>query len=62
MLQSDGYEAYAACERAPPEIEWVGCWAHARRKFIEAQGESPKAARVALKQIGRLYRMECEWD
>ena len=46
----------------PPEIEWVGCWAHARRKFIEAQGESPKAARVALKQIGRLYRMECEWD
>ena len=61
VLQSDGYEAYAAYERAHPEIAWVGCWAHARRKFIEAQGENPKAARVALKLIGRLYRLEREW-
>jgi transposase len=62
VLQSDGYEAYAAYERAHPEVAWVGCWAHARRKFIEAQGENPKAARVALKLIGRLYRLEREWD
>lgn len=62
MLQSDGYEAYAAYERSHPEIAWVGCWAHARRKFIEAQSEDPQAARVALKLIGRLYRLEREWD
>lgn len=62
VLQSDGYEAYAAYERAHPEVAWVGCWAHARRKFIEAQGENPKAARVVLKLIGRLYRLEREWD
>ena len=31
-------------------------------RFIEAQGENPKAARVALKLIGRLYRLEREWD
>ncbi|MBC8008924.1 MAG: transposase [Burkholderiales bacterium] len=62
VLQSDGYEAYAAYGRAHPEVAWFGCWAHARRKFIEAQGESPKTARVALKLIGRLYRLEREWD
>jgi transposase len=62
VLQSDGYEAYAAYERAHPEVAWVGCWAHARRKFIEAQAENPQAARVALKLIGRLYRLEREWD
>jgi transposase len=62
VLQSDGYEAYAAYERAHPGVAWVGCWAHARRKFIEAQGENPKAARVALKLSGRLYRLEREWD
>lgn len=33
MLQSDGYEAYAAYERAQPKVAWVGCWAHAQRKF-----------------------------
>lgn len=62
VLQSDGYEAYAAHARAHPDIAWVGCWAHARRKFIEAQSENPKAASVALKLIGRLYRLEREWD
>jgi hypothetical protein len=40
----------------------VGCWAHARRKFAEAQAEGPKAVRVALKLIGRLYRLERAWD
>jgi transposase len=62
VLQSDGYEAYAAYERTHPEVAWVGCWAHARRKFIEAQGENPKAVRAVLKLIGRLYRLEREWD
>lgn len=62
VLQSDGYEAYAAYARAHPLVVWVGCWAHARRKFIEAQGESPKATRVVLKLIGRLYRLERAWD
>ena len=62
VLQSDGYEAYAAYERAHPGVAWVGCWAHARRKLIEAQGENPKAVRVALKLIGRLYGVEREWD
>ena len=62
LLQSDGYEAYAGHARDNDGVIWVGCWAHARRKFFEAQGEAPKAVRVVLKLIARLYRLEREWD
>jgi len=62
VLQSDGYEAYPAFVRSHPEVVWVGCWAHARRKFFEAQNEAPKPVRVILKLIGRLYRLERAWD
>ena len=62
VLQSDGYEAYAAHARTHAQVTWVACWAHARRKFIEAQAESPKAVRVAIKLIARLYRLERAWD
>ena len=62
VLQSDGYEAYASYAREHPQVSWVGCWAHARRKYFEAQGENPKAVRVVLKLIGRLYAYERAWD
>lgn len=58
VLQADGYEAYDAHAAQHPEVIRVGCWAHARRKFVEVQGEDPKAVRIALKLIGRLYRWE----
>jgi transposase len=35
VLQTDGYEGYGAVGREPGVVH-VGCWAHARRKFIEA--------------------------
>jgi transposase len=62
ILQSDGYEAYAGYARTHPGVVWVACWAHARRKFFEAQAESPKAVRVVLRLIARLYRLERQWD
>lgn len=62
VLQSDGYEAYARYAEARPGVHWVGCWAHARRKFFDAQGEAPKPARVVLKLIAQLYRLERVWD
>ncbi|MFH1496452.1 MAG: IS66 family transposase [Verrucomicrobiota bacterium] len=62
VLQADGYEAYDAHAAKSPEVKRVGCWAHARRKFAEAQGEDPKTVRVALKLIARLYRLERAWD
>ena len=63
-LQTDGYEAYdRVCETAENVVH-VGCWAHARRKFFEAQKSSKKAgsAEMALSMIGKLYRAETERD
>lgn len=62
VLQSDGYEAYAAYAKDRPDVSWVGCWAHARRRFFEAQDEKPREAKAALRLIGRMYRREREWD
>lgn len=62
VLQSDGYEGYPAYVRAHAGVEWVGCWAHARRKFFEAAAERPKTAERVLRLIGRLYQLETEWD
>jgi transposase len=32
LLQSDGYDAYAAYVQAHDGVEWLGCWAHVIRK------------------------------
>ena len=62
LLQSDGYEAYPAFAAAHPGVEWLGCWAHARRYFFEAARERPKTAARVLRLIARLYELEHEWD
>ncbi len=62
ILQSDGYGAYEAYAREHPEVTWVCCWAHARRKFFEAEREWPKAIRLVLRIIGWLYECEARWD
>ncbi len=38
----------------------VGCWAHARRKFFEAQKTDPEGALYALGVIRQLYAVERE--
>jgi transposase len=62
ILQSDAYAAYPGFVRAHQGVVWVGCWAHARRKFFEALADSPKAAQWVLRLIGRLYALERQWD
>tara|TARA_R110001583_G_scaffold69896_4_gene198059 strand:+ start:1113 stop:2636 length:1524 start_codon:yes stop_codon:yes gene_type:complete len=56
-LQVDGYVGY---EKTTAKL--VGCWAHARRKFKEAQIAQPKGktgkADMALNMIQKLYRIE----
>jgi len=56
-LQVDGYAGY---EKTAATL--VGCWAHARRKFIEAQTAQPKGktgkADMALSMIQKLYGIE----
>lgn len=58
-VQTDGYEVYEAYEGAPGK-RLIGCWAHARRKFVEALDEDRKHASEALVYIGKLYGIEKE--
>ena len=56
-LQTDGYAAYTHFDDAKG-ITTLNCWAHARRKFIDAQSfDSAKASEV-LVQIQLLYAVE----
>lgn len=56
-VQSDGYEAYSIYENKQGVL-LLGCWAHARRKFIEALAEDKTGAEYALEQIELFYRVE----
>jgi transposase len=64
-LQTDDYAGYHALGKTA-DITPLGCWAHARRKFVEAQkvatpkGKKVKAgkAEMALNYIGKLYGIE----
>ena len=65
VLQTDGYAGYNKVCR-DNEIIRIGCWDHARRKFVEASKAAPATkkggkvskADVALGQIRKLYRIE----
>lgn len=61
-LMVDGYEGYDGVCRGASMLR-LGCWAHARRKFIDAakvQGKSKKStkANYGLKLINKLYSIE----
>tara|TARA_R110002020_G_C16261901_1_gene770531 strand:+ start:464 stop:1978 length:1515 start_codon:yes stop_codon:yes gene_type:complete len=60
-LMTDDYAGYNAIA-AQDGVERLGCWAHARRKFIEAQKAQPKGktgrADMALSLINKLYGIE----
>ena len=70
ILQADGYSGYSqVCKESG--LTRIGCWDHARRKFIEATQAAPSVAKgkskpgaskadVALGYIGKLYAIERE--
>jgi transposase len=65
-LMSDGYEVYNGIAAARGAVH-LGCWAHARRYFVEAEGVIPKAARGPeqlatqfIAAIGELYAIEAQ--
>lgn len=57
VVQSDGFAVYDGFDTLPGRLH-LCCWAHVRRKFVEAEGSDPPRARHALEQIGRLYAVE----
>lgn len=64
VVQTDGYAGYDFIDKLP-DIDHAGCWAHARRKFMEAQKGSGKGNRtgsvdVALSYIRQIYAVEKE--
>lgn len=58
-LQADAYAGYDAIFAGNAVTE-VACWAHARRKFYEAQTAQPESALAAVAWIKRLYDVERE--
>lgn len=60
-LMTDDYAGYNALG-AQAGVERLGCWAHARRKFVEARKVQPKGktgrADIALNLINKLYGVE----
>ena len=60
-VMTDDYAGYNALG-GQAGVERLGCWAHARRKFVEAQKVQPKGktgrADIALNLINKLYGVE----
>ena len=55
FLQADAYQGYNALYGE--NVVEVACWAHARRRFVEAV-KSDRRAEEMLALLGRLYRVE----
>ena len=60
-VQCDGYDAYDQLEKND-NITVYGCWAHARRKFVDALNESNRLATEALCLIRKIYKVESDAD
>jgi transposase len=58
-LQADAYGGYDGIYHAQGVVE-VACWAHARRKFYDAQDSDAKRAAEMLALIAELYSIERE--
>ena len=57
----DGYKAYETlANREGTDLALANCWAHVRRKFVEAEEHYPEPCGVAIKLIGELFAIEQE--
>lgn len=56
-LLADAYGGYDGVV-VGNDITRAGCWAHARRKFVDAEKSHPAIAAEAVELIGRLYAVE----
>jgi len=57
-LQTDAYEVYEAIVKQNPQLQRIGCLAHARRYFYKALKESVREAVWFIGQIRELYHIE----
>ena len=57
---TDGYAAYQALAKNSPNLKLAHCWAHVRRKFLEAGDFDQKRSEQAVKLINKLFKIERE--
>lgn len=57
VLHSDKYGAYEALAQKK-KLTWCPCWAHIRRKFIEAESGDPNFRDWVLMKIRHLFMLE----
>ena len=57
FVHADAYPAYDAFF-GPDRATEVACWAHTRRKFVEAESTEPKLAAEIVSRIRELYAVE----
>lgn len=57
VLHSDKYGAYEALANKK-QFTWCPCWAHIRRKFIEAETGDPRFREWVLMKIKHLFMLE----
>jgi transposase len=57
VLLADGYAGYNGVV-VGNAITRAGCWAHARRKFVEAEKSAPEIAKDAVERVRALYAVE----
>ena len=66
-LQADAYSSYNSLYECPEGSDLarcieVACWAHVRRKFVEALKANPNSiSKEVLEMIGELYKQEKEF-
>lgn len=57
-LVTDGYGVYSRYTSQVTGVTHATCWAHTRRKFIEAEDLEPRRSQKALEYIRILYEIE----
>ena len=59
FISTDGYVAYSVFDDAEkhPGIVHIGCWVHARRKFIDALQSDRRAIEI-INMIAELFKLE----
>jgi len=58
-IHADAFQAYISIHKnSDIPISWAACWAHGRRKFIEAQYGDQKFKNNILRMIKNLFRYE----
>jgi transposase len=60
IVMADGYSAYESLAKGDGAFALVHCWAHVRRKFVEAEPFFPEESGKMLDLIGKLYAVERE--